>query len=52
MVAELSGVLELFARCSVAFDTSHLRAAVMEVVVLGLFGVWFEAQVFWQEKKS
>jgi hypothetical protein len=52
VVAEVSGVLELFAQCSVAFGTSHLRAAVMKVVVLELFGVWFEAQVFWQEKTS
>jgi len=42
----VSRVLELYARCSVAFGISHLRAMVMEVVVLGLFGVWFEPQVF------
>jgi hypothetical protein len=42
----VSKVLELYARCSVAFGTSHLKATVMEVVALGLFGVWFEAQVF------
>jgi hypothetical protein len=42
----VSRVLELYTRCLVAFGTSHLRAMVMEVVVLGLFGVWFEAQVF------
>ena len=48
----MSRVLELYARCSVAFRTSHLRVTVMEVAVLGFFGVWFEAQVFWQEKKS
>jgi hypothetical protein len=40
------GVLELYTRCLVAFGTSHLRVAIMEVAVLGLFGVWFEAQVF------
>ena len=48
----MSRVLELYAQCSVAFDTSHLRAMVMEVVVLILFSVWFKARVFWQEKKS
>ena len=42
----MSRVLELYAQCSVDSGTSHLRATVMEVVVLGLFGVWFEAQVF------
>jgi hypothetical protein len=42
VVAKVSKVLELYARCSVAFGTSHLKATVMEVVVLGLFGVWFE----------
>jgi hypothetical protein len=46
VVAEVSRVLELYARCSVAFGTFYLRAVVMEVVALGLFGVWFEAQVF------
>jgi hypothetical protein len=46
VVAEVSRVLELYARCSVAFGTSHLRATIMEVVVLEFFGVWFEAQVF------
>jgi len=43
----VSRVLELYVRCLVAFGTSHLRAAVIEVVVIRLFGVWFEAQVFW-----
>jgi len=43
----VSRVLELYARCLVAFGISHLRAAVIEVVVLRLFDVWFEAQVFW-----
>ena len=42
----MSRVLELYAQCSIAFGTSHLKAMVMEVVVLGLFGVWFEPQVF------
>jgi hypothetical protein len=39
----VSRVLELYAQCLVAFGTSHLRVAVMQVVVLGLFGIWFEA---------
>ena len=42
----MSRVQELYAQCLVAFDTSHLRAMVMEVAVPGLFDVWFEAQVF------
>ena len=52
VVAKVSRFLELCDWCSVAFVTSHLKATVMEVVGLGLFGVWCEAQVFWQEKKS
>jgi len=39
-------ILELYTRYSVAFGTSHLRTAIMEVAVLEFFGVWFEAQVF------
>jgi hypothetical protein len=47
-------VLELYARCSIAFDTSHSGVAAMKVVVLGLFGnfhfrFWLESfgvQVF------
>ena len=42
----------LHAQCLVALGTSHLRVVVIEVVVPRLFGIWFEAQVFWQEKKS
>jgi hypothetical protein len=42
----LTSEVGLYVRCSIAFGTSHLRTAVMEVVVLGLFGVWFEAQFF------
>ena len=34
----MSEVLELSARCSITFDTSHSGVAVMEVVVLGPFG--------------
>jgi hypothetical protein len=48
VVVEAWEVQELHAQCSVAFGTSYLRAAVMEVVVPGLFVVWFEAQVFWK----
>jgi hypothetical protein len=43
----VSRVLELYAQCSVAFGTSYLRVVVMQVVVLGLSGIWFKAQVFW-----
>jgi len=52
-------ILELHARCSIAFDTSCLKVVVMGIIVLGLFdnfflanfqlGFWlsyFEAQIF------
>ena len=47
-------VLELFAQCSIAFDTSHSGVTVVEVVVLEpfgnfQFGFWLESfgvQVF------
>ena len=34
----MAEVLELFARCSIAFDTSHSGVTVVEAVVLEPFG--------------
>ena len=58
MATQVSKVRELYAQCSIAFDTSHSGVAVVEVVVLEPFGnfqigFWlesFEVQVFlcWQ----
>jgi hypothetical protein len=38
VIIEVPEVWELYARCLTAFGTSHLRVAVMEVVILGPFG--------------